>query len=59
MQKQARIHALIGALLIASAVTALPACSSPPALPQVDGSAPDKPINTPEAAEELKRKYQK
>lgn len=57
--KSTRKKRILSALLIAATVSALPACTTRPKLAQVDGSSADKPINTPEAAEALKKKHEK
>lgn len=47
------------ALLATITVGSLSGCQSRPQLKQVAADAPDKPINTPEAADQLKKKYEK
>lgn len=45
--------------LAASVIFLLCACSAPPELHEIDSSSPEKPINTPETALEIKRTYRK
>lgn len=40
-------------------VFAITACQSKPELRQVDKSAKEKPVNTPEMADQLKQQYEK
>ena len=59
MKKHTKTSLLTVALLTTIAVGSLSACQSRPQLKQVVSDAPDKPINTPEAADQLKKKYEK
>ncbi|WP_265285818.1 hypothetical protein [Verminephrobacter aporrectodeae] len=47
------------AFLVLIAASSLTACQSRPDLKQVAGDAPDKPVNTQEVADQLKRKYER
>ena len=59
MKKHTKTSLLAVALLTTITVGSLSACQSRPQLKQVTSDAPDKPINTPEAADQLKKKYEK
>ena len=54
-----KIRLLAVALLAIITIGSLSACQSRPKLKQVASDAPDKPINTLEAADQLKKKYEK
>jgi hypothetical protein len=59
MKKAHKTSLLTVTLLAVFATVSLTACQSRPQLKQVTSDAPDKPINTPEAADQLKKKYEK
>ncbi|WP_433693463.1 hypothetical protein [Herbaspirillum seropedicae] len=59
MKKSDRTNLLTVTLLTLFAVVPLTACQSRPVLKQIANDAPEKPINTPEAADQLKKKYEK
>ena len=59
MKKAHKTSLLTVTLLAFFAAVPLAACQSRPVLEQVASDAPDKPINTPEAADQLKKKYEK
>jgi len=59
MKKAHKTSLLTVTILAVFAAFPLTACQSRPVLKQVASDAPDKPINTPEAADQLKKKYEK
>ena len=59
MKKHTKTSLFVVALLATITVGSMSACQSRPQLKQVAADAPDKPINNPEAADQLKKKYEK
>jgi hypothetical protein len=59
MENQQKKRIIAALFAVITVVAGLSACSLPPKLSQVDSSATDKPINTPEAAAALKARYEK
>jgi uncharacterized lipoprotein YajG len=59
MNQYPKIRITAALLLAAAAAITLPGCSSPPKLAQVESTAPDKPINTPEMAATLKQQHER
>lgn len=59
MGKHTKTSLLVVAFLAPITVASLSACQLRPQLKLVAADAPDKPINTPEAADQLKKKYEK
>jgi len=56
IKKSSLFFAVIYTLFLGTVLTA---CQSPPKLKQVASDAADKPINTQQASDELKKKYEK
>ena len=59
MRKLQKTSVIAVTFLTFIAVSSLTACQSKPQLKQVASDAPDRPINTPESADQLKKKYEK
>lgn len=59
MEKSHKASPRMIAALAVFAVLALTGCQSRPVLRQVASDAPDKPINSHDVADQLKKKYEK
>jgi hypothetical protein len=59
MEKQHKNSVLAVAFIAVIAASSLTACQSRPQLKQVASDAPEKAINTPEAADQLKKQNEK